>query len=411
LVHNCDDVNTQNDIYYASARRQTIETFDSAISTRLNDPKTGVIINIQQRLHEDDLTGHILRTRRNVTHLCLPLEKEKETCSTIVFTGTDKLWEDPRKVGDLLWPERFDRDYVDNVLKPALRTPQNIASQLQQKPSPDEGLIFLKEWIKRLPKEEWPVHYDYIIQSVDPALTNNAESCYAAITIWGVYKKDYKPYVMLLHCERQKLQYPDLKPWVKGWRDRVFNWAAKEFFLLIENGGGGIPLIQELRNLYNIECVEFNPQKYGLKKSRIRKNEDDYEPKVHRAKLASPYFKEGIVSVCVDKNGKATRHAEEFFELLCKFPANRDGMDYIDSMSQAFLWMADPQRSIIEPIDLAPMLPKYDWKLEHELMQAEQEQGFVDPDRFTVVDKRPKSWQVNTLAGGGIIPSDIFGGD
>lgn len=57
------------------------------------------------------------------------------------------------------------------------------------------------------------------------------------------------------------------------------------------------------------------------------------------------------------------------------------------------------------------MLPKHDWKLEHEIMKAEQEQGSIDPDRFTVIDKRPKSWQVNTLAGGGIIPSDIFGGD
>lgn len=405
-----DDCNTQNDIYHLSSRNQTNDTFDNAISTRLNDPNTGFIVNNQQRLCDGDLTDHILRTRRNVTHLCLPLEKEAETCSTIVFPGTQELWKDPRKKGELLWPERFNRDYVDNVLKVALRTPQNIAAQLQQKPSPDEGLIFLKEWIKRIPKEQLPASYEYVIQSVDPALTNNAESCYAAITTWGVYKKDYKPYVMLLHCERKKLQYPDLKPWVKKWRDRFYNLPSKDYFLVIENGGGGIPLRQELISLYNIECVEFNPQKYGLKKSRLRKNEDDYEPKVHRAKLASPYFKEGIVSIPImnPATGISYPSFEEFFDLLCKFPANRDGMDYIDSMSQAFLWMSDPSRSIIEPIDLAPMLPKYDWKYEHEIMQAEQEQGYVDTDRFTVRDNRSKSWMINTLTGGGVISSDIF---
>jgi hypothetical protein len=51
-------------------------------ATRLNDQKTGVKIVIQQRIHEDDLTGHILETEGTVedggewVHLCLPAEYE-----------------------------------------------------------------------------------------------------------------------------------------------------------------------------------------------------------------------------------------------------------------------------------------------------------------------------------------------
>ena len=36
------------------------EWFDHTLYSRLNDKRTGVIIVIMQRLHEDDLTGHLL---------------------------------------------------------------------------------------------------------------------------------------------------------------------------------------------------------------------------------------------------------------------------------------------------------------------------------------------------------------
>lgn len=49
--------------------------FDQTVSTRLDDPKTGAIVVIQQRLHERDLTGHLL-AQGGWEHLRLPMRYE-----------------------------------------------------------------------------------------------------------------------------------------------------------------------------------------------------------------------------------------------------------------------------------------------------------------------------------------------
>ena len=41
-------------------RESTLEWWDQAMSTRLNNPKTGAKVVVMQRLHEKDLSGHIL---------------------------------------------------------------------------------------------------------------------------------------------------------------------------------------------------------------------------------------------------------------------------------------------------------------------------------------------------------------
>ena len=42
-------------------RNNCNEWFKHTLLTRLNDKRTGCIIIIMQRLHEDDLVGHVLR--------------------------------------------------------------------------------------------------------------------------------------------------------------------------------------------------------------------------------------------------------------------------------------------------------------------------------------------------------------
>jgi hypothetical protein len=45
-------------------RRNANEWYDHTLYSRLNDKRTGCIIVIMQRLHEDDLVGHSARARR-----------------------------------------------------------------------------------------------------------------------------------------------------------------------------------------------------------------------------------------------------------------------------------------------------------------------------------------------------------
>lgn len=107
-----DDPNNVKDMESEADRNSAIEWFDGSISTRLNNANEGVVIVVQQRVHEEDITGHILSTEPEIwTHLMLPMEYEKERAELLYPNLIG--FEDPRSVdGELLAPERFDRKAV-----------------------------------------------------------------------------------------------------------------------------------------------------------------------------------------------------------------------------------------------------------------------------------------------------------
>jgi predicted phage terminase large subunit-like protein len=112
LAHNCiiiDDPNSASEAFSEATIEATKDWWDSTMSTRHNDPKTGAFVIVQQRLAEDDLTGHILsKNAGEWTHLVLPMRYERDR-SFVTAIG----WQDPREEeGELLWPERFGEDEV-----------------------------------------------------------------------------------------------------------------------------------------------------------------------------------------------------------------------------------------------------------------------------------------------------------
>ena len=128
------------------ARVGVNDWWDQTMSTRLNDPDTGCRVIIMQRLHEQDLVGHILDKMEiggpGYEHLMLPAEFEPQRkCFTSIG------FEDPRtEPNELLWPERFSRETVDD-LKVSLG-PYSAAAQLQQRAAPMGGGLFKIEWFK-----------------------------------------------------------------------------------------------------------------------------------------------------------------------------------------------------------------------------------------------------------------------
>lgn len=175
------------------------EWWDGAMATRLNDPSTGAIIVIQQRLGEQDLSGHILENdkKQEWEHLVLPMEFEKARCAT-----TSIGWRDPRtKENELLWPQRFNRRAVED-LKTRLRTKWRIAGQLQQRPEPKGGGIIQRDWWQVWPPGgeqfdergrptetlEFPP-MSYILASLDTAYTEKTINDPSALTIWGIFNQ------------------------------------------------------------------------------------------------------------------------------------------------------------------------------------------------------------------------------
>ena len=130
-----------------TVREDALRWFAETLPTRVNDASTATFIVIMQRVHERDVSGFILENDLGYTHLCLPMEYEAERKCVISATG----FSDPRvEEGELLWPERFPRQEVED-LKTQFRAwggSYAEAGQLQQNPIPRGGGLFSREWFQ-----------------------------------------------------------------------------------------------------------------------------------------------------------------------------------------------------------------------------------------------------------------------
>ena len=280
-----DDPNAANEAFSDANIQATIEWWDGTMSTRLNDQKTGAMIVIQQRLAENDLTGHILEndTKGEWTHLCLPMRFEKER-SFVTSIG----WEDPREdEGDLLWPERFGDEEVERLER--VLGPFAAAGQLQQRPEPQGGGVIKRDWWNVWEERSYPP-MDFIIASLDTAYTLNTSNDYSALSVWGVFTEDLNaqnvrtfakdgtanenvrvyaemaPKLMLMHAWQERLEFHQLIE-----RVAYTCKSMKVDKLLIENKAAGISVAQELRRLYSGQgwAVQLSDPKSMDKLSRL----------------------------------------------------------------------------------------------------------------------------------------------
>ena len=279
-----DDPNAANEAFSEATIQTTIDWWDGTMSTRLNDPKTGAYIIIQQRLAEDDLTGHILsKDVGEWTHLCLPMRYEPERA---FITGIG--WKDPRSTeGELLWPDRFGEK--ETTLLEKQLGPYAAAGQLQQRPEPAGGGVIKRDWWQLWPDQVFPP-MDYIVASLDTAYTTKTMNDMSAITIWGVFTSDSMaqstrvmdangrpmyvdrtysegaPKVMLMHAWQARLELHELVEKVASTCR-----SLKVDKLLIENKAAGISVAQEIRRLYNSESfgVQLQDPKSQDKLSRL----------------------------------------------------------------------------------------------------------------------------------------------
>ena len=135
-----DDPLKANDANSESARKRTNEWFDSTVLSRLNDPKQGVIILVMQRLHVDDLPGHLIE-QGGWTVLKLPARAEVDVAYEIDDGKAYTL-----KAGELLHPARLGQQELDERRR-SMGTAAFYA-QYMQEPIPPAGDVFNWAWFK-----------------------------------------------------------------------------------------------------------------------------------------------------------------------------------------------------------------------------------------------------------------------
>jgi len=301
-----DDPHNVRESESSAVREGVLEWWDQAMQTRLNDPKTGAFIIIMQRVHENDLTGHILANQLNDEwdHLCIPARYEighpTPPKSRLNFT-------DPRtQEGELLWPERIDDKTLEN-LERSLGS-YAAAGQLQQRPMPKGGGILKAEWWVPWEEAELP-SIEYVLQSWDTAFSTKENSSYSARTTWGVFKKNGQVNALVLDMWYDRVTYPELR---KIAQEAYYDYEPDA--VLIEKKASGQSLLQDLR-MAGIPVLEYSPDR----------------DKQARAHASSALLEDGRIYFPFDK-----KWAKDLIDICAAFPAG-DNDDIVDTCTQAWL--------------------------------------------------------------------------
>lgn len=203
-----DDPHDADDVHSEAQRTAVVERWDSAVANRLNDLRSSVRIGIMQRLHESDLSGHVL-AQGGWEHLCLPMEFEARRaceCATCERGETSIGWRDPRTVdGEVMHPQRFT---LDVLAAEKARGSYYFAGQFQQRPAPTTSALFPRRWWRfwrepgtdpsprprgcdtEAPAVFLPASFDAVIQSWDCTFKDSDGSDYVCGGVWGAKGAD-----------------------------------------------------------------------------------------------------------------------------------------------------------------------------------------------------------------------------
>lgn len=225
-----DDMLNPNEADSEAARRHSLDMHKNVLSTRLDNPKTGARVIVEQRTHDKDVSGHVIREEQGWTHLCLPMVAEKKTI--ISFPVSGKTVE--REIGDFLNPERQgDKECED--LKKAMGTRAFVA-QCQQNPTSEEGNILKRHWWKHWHVE--PESCNVAIQSWDMNFKQTKSGSYVVGQVW----KKRGAHFFLMDQFRQRVDFPEAQAAVVTMSGKHKDAVAK----LIEDAANGPAIISSL---------------------------------------------------------------------------------------------------------------------------------------------------------------------
>ena len=135
-----DDPNRAKDVSSEAHRTRVNAYFDQELFTRLNDKRRDAVILVMQRLHENDLTGHVL-ARGKWTHTVIPAQSMETTSYRVGPRQRDQF---VRPEGDILLPTLN----TDGTLEDLRATMGSLSfeAQYQQNPTPADGAVIKRSW-------------------------------------------------------------------------------------------------------------------------------------------------------------------------------------------------------------------------------------------------------------------------
>lgn len=285
-------------------REHSINMHKNVLTSRLDNPRTGAKVVVEQRTHAKDLTGHILKNEEGWTPLILPLRAEKKTIITFPISKKQVI----REVGDFLNPERQgEREY--GSLKKDMGT-RTLMAQCQQNPTSDEGNILKRHWWKFW--KEPPAGCDVAIQSWDMSFKKTDAGSFVVGQVWKKRGADY----FLMDQFRDRIDFSDTITAVLGLSGKHIDANAK----LVEDAANGPAVISTLQS--KVPGIIAVPP---------------HGSKIARAQAVAPFAEAGNIHL---PHPDIAPWIYDFIEECAAFKgAPGEINDQVDGMTQAIIWL------------------------------------------------------------------------
>lgn len=298
-------------------RQSTLDWWDLTMTTR-GVSRQARRVGVMQRLHHDDLAGHVLQ-RGDWVHLCLPMRYEPQRMAT-----TPLGWNDPRTMeGELLTPNQFAEPVVAEMERSL--GAYGTAGQLQQNPTPKSGGMFKWEWFNQRRKAA-PYH-SRRIRYWDRAASENTgcftagvllaaddQGYYVEHVVRGQWEPDQRNEIMKAVALRDRQRYgPTDEPQI--WVEAEGGSSGRDAWKGVARALAGFPIRED--------------KVTGKKEVRA-------EPWACQLAAKNVYL---IDNGELEGTGRSDWDIQAYIEEHCQFPLGKY-LDQVDSSSGAFNLLA-----------------------------------------------------------------------
>lgn len=224
-----DDAQKVNDVRYQKKRKNVLEYYEGTLLNRLNSSETP-IINVQQRLHTEDLSGLLIK-KYKFDVLKKPLLDENGVCQL------------PKQYT----PQRIEEIKTNNFY---------FQSQFQQEPYIQGGEVIKKCWFRYYDNSK-QYKYKRILLTADTAMKTKEHNDYSVFLAGGLTDSNK---LHILDMARGKWEAPQLEREAVSFYNKFKNYekygTVADCFN-IEGKASGIGLFQSLLTKYGIPTREL----------------------------------------------------------------------------------------------------------------------------------------------------------
>lgn len=298
--------------------REAANEHTKTLSSRKVDKANTPVVTIMQRLHEEDVTGYLLKRKgENIRHICLPAEDCEDVKPATLRANY---------VDGLLDPKRLSRAVLDEA-KTDLGS-RGYAGQYGQTPYTEGGNIIKRTWFKTISQAEFralrfrePIHffldsaYDEKKQKTDNDPSGIIATCRIGNNIY------------ITNAKKVWKSFPDLLVFLPEFL--YANGYTSESTLRIEPKANGKSIVQQLTASTDLNVTE-TPTPKDSKAVRLHA----VSPKVECGRV---YVVEG------DWN-------EEFLDEICGFPTKVHD-EYVDVLGYAINFHLDDSYEVPDYVD------------------------------------------------------------